>query len=85
MNKDKAYVNKQYGHFRTRAVGQLWMGPLQQTGYDNRVLELTLNEMEFRNSREVDRFLDYKRRKFATNRQLCRGKKLQYVSQGDEF
>ncbi len=85
MNRDKSVTDKDFYHFKTRATGQLWMGPLQAQGYDNRVLEITLNEIEFRNSKEANRFLDTSRRKYATTPQLCRDKRLKYISRGDEF
>ena len=48
-------------HFKTRAVGQLWIGPLQDKGYDNRVMKVTYNEMEFKNSMEAGRYMDVKK------------------------
>jgi hypothetical protein len=85
MNRDKSVVDKDLYHFRTRATGQLYMGPIQAQGYDNRVLEFTLNEMEFKNSKEAAGFLDTRRRKYANTGQLCRDKQLKYISRGDEF
>lgn len=85
MNKDRTAVDKDYYHFRTRATGQLYMGPIQAQGYNNRVMEVTLNEMEFKNSKEADGFMDHQRRKYASTSQLSRDKALKYISRGDEF
>ena len=56
---DYEYENNR--HFKTRAVGQLLMGPIQRDGYDNRVMKLTVNELEFENSVEAERYLDSQR------------------------
>ena len=85
MNRDKTAVDKDAYHFRTRATGQLFVGPLKGQGYNNRVLEVTLNEMEFKNSTSADRFLDQRRRKYANTDQLCQDKHLKYISRQDEF
>ena len=85
MNRDKSITDKDYYHFRTRATGQLWMGPIKAQGYNNRVLEVTLNEIEFKNSKEANGFMDYQRRKYANTPQLCRDKRLKYISRQDEF
>ena len=85
MNKDRSFVDRDLYHFRTRATGQLVMGPIQGVGYNNRVLKVTLNEMEFKNSKETDRFMDHQRRKYASTSQLSNDKHLKYISRADEF
>jgi hypothetical protein len=85
MNKDRTAVDKDFYHFRTRATGQLYIGPMQAQGYDNRVMEVTLNEMEFKNSKEANKFLDQQRRKYASTSQLSRDKALKYISRGDDL
>lgn len=71
-------------HHKTRAFGQLWMGPLQATGADNRVLEVSINEMQFKNSVEAKRYMDLQRKKYANPRQLCNGRRMKMISQGDD-
>lgn len=70
-------------HFKTRAAGQLYMGPLAGEGYDNRVLQVTLNEMDFKNSVDAERFIEKQRQKYATQNTLCRGRRLKTISKGD--
>jgi hypothetical protein len=84
MNKDSSLADKDFHHFRTRATGQLWVGPIQAQGYNNRVLEVTLNEIEFRNSKDADHFMDHQRRKYASTSQLSRDKRMKYISRGDD-
>lgn len=72
-------------HFRSRAIGRLYMGPMQQVGYDNRVLELTINDMEFKSSNEADRFMDHIRKKYSSPYGLARSRRLKMISQGDDI
>lgn len=72
-------------HFKTRAVGQLWLGPLQDKGYDNRVMSVTFNEMEFKNSQEAERYMDVKKRKYASTGQLVNHHNLKFISRRDEY
>ena len=71
-------------HFRTRAAGQLWMGPLAAVGYQNRVLQLTANDLDFKNSLEAQRFMEYQRKKFASPRRLCDSRRLKMISSDDD-
>lgn len=73
------YDNDCLRHCRTRAVGQIYMGPLSQKGYDNRVLQLTATELEFQNSIEAGRFLQCKRNQLANSKELSRMRKLKHV------
>lgn len=82
---DRLFENKDSRHFRTRAVGQLWLGPLADKGYDNRVLRLTYNEMEFKNSVEANKYMNSVRRKYASPRELIGGNRMRYISRGDEY
>lgn len=84
MSFDSRLDEKNTRHFRTRAVGQLYLGPIQAEGYDNRVMQLTLSEMEFKSSTAADRFLDHQRRKYSTTGQLCRSNRLRHISRGDD-
>jgi hypothetical protein len=70
---------------RTRATGQIILGPLQAVGYDNRVLSVTLNEMEFKNSTEAQRFTDRQRRKYAGAAASSKMNRLRYVGRGDDY
>ena len=72
-------------HFKSRAVGQLWIGPLADKGYDNRVATVTYNEMEFKNSVEAERYMDVKRRKYASTNQLTNNHSLKFISREDDF
>lgn len=83
MSYDPDYEYKNAKHFRTRAVGQLVM-PIQRDGYDNRVLELTANELEFKNSVAADRYLYLMKKKFMDGNQFCRAKKMKFLSKYDD-
>jgi hypothetical protein len=52
-------------HHKTRAVGQLWIGPLQSKRFDNRVIGMSLQEVEFKNSNEAERFIERQRKRLA--------------------
>lgn len=67
-------------HQTTRSVGRNYIGPMSRDGYDNRVLEITLAEMEFASSEEASRFMDYQRKKYATKGQLCKGRHMKQRS-----
>lgn len=71
-------------HFKTRAVGQLFMGPLEADGYDNRVLQVTLNEMDFNNSVDASRFIETQRQKYANQLTKCRSRRLKVISKDDD-
>jgi hypothetical protein len=67
-------------HHKTRAVGQLWMGPLNAKGYDNRVMELTVHETEFRNSVDAERFMERQRRRLAGKNGLMKQRRMKLQS-----
>jgi len=71
-------------HARTRATGQIWVGPLQAVGYDNRVMSVTFNEIEFKNSTAADRFIESQRRKFASSQKLNDMNRLRYLGRADD-
>lgn len=71
-------------HTRTRATGQIWVGPLQAVGYDNRVMSVTFSEIEFKNSTAADRFVESQRRKFASKQKLNNMNRLRYLSRADD-
>jgi hypothetical protein len=77
---DPDYDFKSGKQYKTRAVGQLYMGPLKAVGYDNRVLELTLQEVEFKNSIDAERFIDSQRRKLGNKRDLMKQRRMKLRS-----
>ena len=81
---DPNFEYKQNQHTQTRAVGQFFMGPIQRDGYDNRVLELTANEVEFKTSEEAKKFMNYQTRRFAPARQLCNSRRMKMISSDDQ-
>ena len=81
---DPDFEYKNNRHFRTRATGQIFIGPLNQVGYDNRVMQLTTNELQFDNSIDAQRFLDYQRKKYANGNQLCNARKMKVISMRDD-
>jgi hypothetical protein len=70
-------IGKQY---KTRAVGQLYVGPLAAKGYDNRVMEVTVQEMEFQNSMTAERYMDQMRRKYSNKKGLIGARRLKTAS-----
>jgi hypothetical protein len=81
---DPYYNDKNVKHHRTRAVGQLWIGPLQAKGYNNRVMEVTMSDVEFKNSNEAQRFIDSMRRKYANKAGLCKQRRIKLASIGSD-
>lgn len=71
-------------HFKTRATGQLFMGPLMASGYDNRVLEMTVNELEFQNSTEAQKYLENQKKRYVKRNQACNSRKMKMISQYDD-
>ena len=69
-------------HYRTRAVGRLYVGPARAR--DTRLLELTARELEFRSSAEAMRFMDQVTRKFAPPKLQISARRLKHISQGDD-
>jgi hypothetical protein len=70
-------------HTRTRATGQIWVGPMRELGYDKQVMSITLSDIEFKNSDDADRFVDAQRRKFATGQKLKSMNRLRYLGRSD--
>jgi hypothetical protein len=81
---DPAYNDMAPRHYRTRAVGQLWLGPLQANGYDNRVMNVTMSDVEFKNSVEAARFMNMMRRKYNSQRGLIRSHRMKFASIGSD-
>ena len=77
--------NSDMKHFRTRARGTLFVGPLQQKGYDNKVQRVTFHELEFKNSVEAEKFMDVRTKKYASKNQLSAVKSMAFVSRDDEY
>lgn len=85
MSFDQDFEFKNNKHFKTRATGQLYMGPIQAVGYDNKSLfKITINEMEFKNSEEAERFIEYQRKKYADTNKLCNQRNLKMISRYDD-
>lgn len=81
---DPDYEYKQTQHFKTRATGVLFLGPLQQKGYDNRVIKLTANEMEFTNSEDAQKFMEYNRKKYSDNNEIFQRRRMKMISKDDD-
>ena len=71
-------------HFKTRAVGQIYSGPLRAVGYDNKVMKVTFQEMEFKNSVESQRYMDQIRKKYAGRKQLMNSRRMKHISKDDD-
>lgn len=84
MNFDPNYETRHNKHFKTRATGVLFMGPIQQKGYDNKVLQLTANEMEFEKSEDAQKFIERQRKKFSNIGQMSNNRKLKMISRNDD-
>lgn len=74
------FDHKEARHHKTRAVGQLYMGPMKAKGYDNRVMEITVQEMEFKNSHEAEKFIDYQKRRLANKNLQMRQRRMKLAS-----
>jgi hypothetical protein len=72
------FDHQRWKHFKTGATGRLYVG--EGKGYDNRVLELTVNELQFPNSLSTDRFMDTQRRKYANTNDLKRQRRMKLQS-----
>jgi hypothetical protein len=68
--------------WRTRAIGRLYVGPVQDR--KNSILELTAREMEFKSSMESQKFMDSVGRKYAPKRVLTNARRLKHVSENDD-
>ncbi len=77
--EDDARLGQQW---RTRAVGKLYVGPVQDRR--NKVLELTAREIDFKSSVESNRFMDAMGRKYAPKRVLTNARRLKHISEGDD-
>ena len=81
---DNDYELKHNNHFRTRAVGNLYLGPMQRDGYDNRVIQLTTTTIDFSSVGDADRFMDRMRKKYAGSDALSRARLLKTISKDDD-
>jgi hypothetical protein len=81
---DDTYNDTGCRHFQKRAVGQLVLGPIKAKGYDNRVLQLTVNEVDFKSSAEANRFADHMRRKYDNKAGLCKARRMKLLSIGSD-
>jgi hypothetical protein len=77
---DPNYDYKSGKHHKARATGQLYIGPLQRDGYDNRVKELTRQEIPFQSSVSAERFITYHTRKPANKNQLIKQRRMKTKS-----
>jgi len=69
-------------HFKTRSVGRLYTG--EGSGYDNRVMQLTVHELEFPSSMAAERFLDSQRKKYTNKNGLMRQRRMKLQSIGSD-
>lgn len=79
-----SFSDRNVDHFRTRAAGQLWLGPTQEVGHENVVTYVAVSDIEFKNSVAADRFLDHQRRKYASQGQLKKGNKMRFIGRGED-
>jgi len=79
------YNDRNCRHFQTRAAGQLQKGPLQAVGYDgSHIFGVTINEIDFNNSMEAQKYLDSRKSKFMDKNQLCKMRRAKlYSTQSD--
>lgn len=70
-------------HYRTRAIGHLVVGPIQAKGYNNKVMMLTRQDVDFKNAETADRFMEYHRRRYAPIQTLKNARSLKMISRGD--
>lgn len=77
---DPNYDYKGGRHHKVRAVGRLYVGPIQAVGYDNRVIELSINDVEFKNSVDAERFIARQVKKPTSKNGLMRQRKMKLQS-----
>ena len=58
---DPDYDYKANKHYTTRSVGQLVTGPMKAVGYNNRVMRLTREDIDFEDADDARNFVDYHR------------------------
>lgn len=82
MNRhdDQTRDYKEGRQYKTRAVGQLYMGPIQAVGYDNKVLQTTVVEMEFADSKSAERYMDATRLKMTDKTGLIKQNRMRFRS-----
>jgi hypothetical protein len=73
------YDYKQSKHNKVRAVGKLYI-QRPGTGYDNRVMEATVQEMEFNNSKEAEKYMNHMRKKILDRRGLINQRRMKLAS-----
>lgn len=66
-------------HRKTRAVGQLFIRR-PGTGYDNRVMQATIQEVEFENSKDADRYMEHLAKKLPNRNALIGSRRLKLAS-----
>ena len=81
---DPDYDYRASQHYRTRAIGQLVTGPIKAVGYDNKVMRLTREDIDFENPKDAMQFVEYHRRKYAPIGMLSDARRLKMVSQRDQ-
>jgi hypothetical protein len=77
---DNNFDYKEGAHHKSRAVGQLVVGPLQREGVRAKVITMQVNEVDFQNSADAERFIDHQKRKQANRAQLIKGRRLKLAS-----
>lgn len=84
MSFDPDYNYRAGKHYRTRAIGQLVTGPIKAVGYDNKVMRLTREDINFQDEETAHRFVDYHRRKYANINTLQNARSLKMISRDDQ-
>ncbi len=78
-------VDTEYGkHVKIRATGQITVRPATKNGYDNKVLQLTANELEFQSSSEANRFINRQKPNYGSPNALSGMRRLKVISQNDD-
>lgn len=78
------YDNRAQQHFRTRAVGQIFIGPMKAVGYDNRVQQLTVQDIEFQNGPDAQKFMERQRRRMTNKSGQMRQRRMKLQSIGSD-
>ena len=80
---DPDYDYKANKHYTTRSVGQLVTGPMKAVGYNNRVMRLTREDIDFEDADDARNFVDYHRRKYAPVGVMQDARRLKMISKND--
>lgn len=70
-------------HFHTRAVGQMWLQPSQK-GYENKVLQLTAQELDFKDSVGARDYMERMRKKHAPLQVQSKMRRMRQIRDSDD-